>query len=531
MRRVSGLILMLLTAAPAAADVKLHELFTDHGVLQAGRPIQVWGWSNPGEEVSVELHRGKNTVTAPKATADQAGRWSATLPQQPVTGADEEACSLVVKGKNTITLKNILIGEVWICSGQSNMQWRVVESADPQATISKAKDSRLRLYTVPRTASLKPLEHVAPPPGEKAQTTKWYECSPETVPDFSAVAYHFGAHLRSKRNVPVGLIHTSWGGTPAQAWTSKEALDAEPSLMHYHKGLAQALASYDPMKAEKQYQAALEKWKEAAAKAKAEGKKPGAAPRKQAPPAASSSSPSNLYNAMIAPLLQYAIRGAIWYQGESNAGAAYEYRTLFATMIKDWRARWNQGDFPFLFVQLAPYQQPVAAPGESNWAELREAQLLTMKNVPNTGMAVITDVGEANIHPQKKQPVGERLAIAARALAYGEKIEYSGPIYESKKVEGSKVVLTFKHADGLEAKGGELTGFTICGADKKFVNAKAEITGPNTVAVWCDAVSTPTEVRYGWAIFPVVNLWNKAGLPASPFRTDEFPGVTWPKKK
>ena len=230
---------------------------------------------------------------------------------------------------------------------------------------------------------------------------------------------------------------------------------------------------------------------------------------------------------MIAPLLPFAIRGAIWYQGESNAGQSFEYRTLFPAMIKDWRARWNQGDFPFLFVQLAPFGN-----AGGDWPALREAQLLTTKSVPNTAMAVITDVGEeTDIHPKKKQPVGERLAIAARAVAYGEKIEYSGPEYESMKVEGNKVILTFAHfGGGLKAEGESLTGFAVCGDDKKFVPGTAKIVDEKTIEVTSDKVEKPIAVRFGWESFPVVNLWNKAGLPATPFRTDDFQASTQSKK-
>ena len=377
------------------------------------------------------------------------------------------------------------------------------------------------------SASPKPLTAVPPANKQQSQATKWHECGSETVPSFSAVAYFFGKHLRETRKVPVGLIHTSWGGTPAQAWTSREALDAEPALKHYHERLAQAVKNYDPKKADEQHKTATDKWKVDADKAKAAGKSPPRQPQKQPPPALSQYSASTLYNGMIAPLLPFAIRGAIWYQGESNAGQAFEYRTLFPAMIKDWRARWNQGDFPFLFVQLAPFSN-----AGGDWPALREAQLLTTKSVPNTAMAVITDVGEeTDIHPKKKQPVGERLAIAARALAYGEKVEYSGPEFESMKVEGNKVILTFAHiGGGLKAEGESLTGFTVCGDDKKFVPATAKIVGEKTIEVTSDKVEKPIAVRFGWESFPVVNLWNKAGLPATPFRTDDFRTSTQPKQ-
>jgi sialate O-acetylesterase len=237
-----------------------------------------------------------------------------------------------------------------------------------------------------------------------------------------------------------------------------------------------------------------------------------------------------LYNGMIAPLVPYAIRGAIWYQGESNAGRAFQYVRLFPIMIQDWRFAWDEGAFPFLFVQLAPWQKIEKEPQESAWAELREAQLLTALKGPNTGMAVITDVGdEKDIHPRQKEPVGARLALAARAIAYGQKIEFSGPIFDHMTAEGSKAVLTFQHVGGgLVAKGGPLTGFTICGPDKKFVNAQAEIQG-DKVVVWSPHVDQPVAVRYGWANYPVVNLWNTDGLPASPFRSDDFPMITQPK--
>jgi len=388
----------------------------------------------------------------------------------------------------------------------------------------------LRLYTVPKTVALTPRDSVAPPPNPKMQTTKWYECSPESAPNFSAVAYFFGKHLRETRKVPIGLIHTSWGGTPAQSWASREALQSEPALKHYVDSLDAAVQNWDAKKEMENYELALAKWKADVESAKAEGKKPPIQPRKPQPPEKNPNTPSGLYNGMIAPLIPFAIRGAIWYQGESNAGAAYEYRTLFPTMIKDWRRHWSQGEFPFLFVQLAPFTKIVKEPGDSNWAELREAQLFTTTAIPNTAMAVITDVGEENdIHPKKKQPVGQRLAMAARAIAYGEKIEYAGPVFESIKAEGKKAIVTFTHAGGLEARGGELTGFAIAGADKKFHNAKAEITGPNTVAVWSDDVELPIAVRFGWANYPVVNFWNKDGLPASPFRTDDWAVEAKPK--
>jgi sialate O-acetylesterase len=300
---------------------------------------------------------------------------------------------------------------------------------------------------------------------------KWLEANASTIGGFSAVGYYFGRDLQKALDVPVGIIHTSWGGTASEEWTSMKVLDAHPE----HKGKH---------------------------------------PRQ-----------AKLYNGMIAPLIPYAIKGAIWYQGESNAGRAELYRSGFPLMIRNWRDDWKQGDFPFLFVQLAPFA-PNGEQPDPAWARLRDAQLETTRKVKNTAMAVITDVGDkTDIHPKKKEPVGHRLALAAEAIAYGKKVEYSGPEFDKMAVDGNKAVLTFKHlGGGLEAKDGALTGFTVAGEDKEFHPAEAEIKG-DTVVVSSKDVDKPVAVRYGWANYPAVNLWNKAGLPASPFRTDD-----WPKK-
>jgi sialate O-acetylesterase len=441
----------------------------------------------------------------------------------------EAAIKIVVKGKNQIVLKNILVGEVWICSGQSNMQWTVKDSHDPQGVMKDAKDPGLRLYSVPRTTSMTPQTNVPHDKDPKYNFTRWVECDGKNVEYFSAVAYHFGQHLRKTRKVPVGLIHTSWGGTPAESWTSRASLDSVPELRYYHENLSKAIKNYDADKAKQQYQEALKKWEKDSADAKTAGKPAPRRPQMPQVPGTGPWTPSSLYNAMIAPLIPYGIAGAIWYQGESNAGKAYEYRTLFQTMITDWRRNWGQGDFPFLFVQLAPFESG-GPNGAQNWPELREAQFMALA-LPKTGMAVITDVGDAkDIHPKKKQPVGERLALAARALAYGEAIAYSGPVYEAMSVQGNRAILKFAQAaGGLEAKGGKLTGFTIAGADEKFVPADAEIIGPDTIAVSAVGVAKPEAVRFGWSNNPQVNLWNKAGLPATPFRTDTWALLTQPK--
>jgi sialate O-acetylesterase len=491
---------------PVSADVKPHGLFTENMVLQQGTKVPVWGTAEEGETVTVQF-QGQEA----KATTKD-GRWQVELQNLKPGGP----FPMSIAGKNKLEFKNVLVGEVWIASGQSNMEWPLRASSDPEQHAAAAANPHIRLYTVPKRPADKP---------QSAVESSWVECGPQSVMNFSAVAYFFARDLQKSRNVPVGMIHTSWGGTPAEAWTSQPVLARNSQLSHYLEKREQAVASY--ANAVEKYQADLAAYKEAAAKAKEEGKQPPVEPRRPFPPV----TPTSLYNGMIAPLIPYAIKGAIWYQGESNAGRAYEYRSLFPAMIQNWRDDWNQGNFPFLFVQLAPFQRIVTEPQESNWAELREAQLQTTNLCPNTGMAVITDVGhETDIHPKWKEPVGARLALAARALAYGEKVAFSGPVFDSMAVKGNKAVLTFKHAGGgLVAKGDKLTGFTMAGDDRKFHNAQAEIQG-DSVVVSCDQVDRPVAVRFGWANFPVVNLWNKDGLPASPFRTDDFPITTQPKK-
>jgi sialate O-acetylesterase len=419
------------------------------------------------------------------------------------------------------------------------MAMSVKSSGNADQEIADAKYPKIRLFKVANATAEEPQTDVK---GE------WVECTPETVGGFSAAGYFFGRDLFKALGVPVGLIHTNWGGTPAEAWTSREGLEGNPALKAIYQRYKQNLANYPKQKEEwdKTRDARMATWKEAAAKAKAEKKPAPRAPQAPADPAKSPNSPSTLYNGMIAPLVPFGIRGAIWYQGESNAGRAYEYRTLFPAMIADWRKHWAEGDFPFIFVQLANFMARKEQPADSAWAELREAQAMTLA-LPKTGMAVIIDIGEAaNIHPKNKQDVGGRLALAAETVAYGKTIVCSGPIYKSMSIEGDKIRLRFDHVGGglvakgddavivkgpggepeLQAKeGARLTGFAIAGADKKFVWADAKIDG-DSVLVWAKDVPTPVAVRYAWADNPQCNLYNKAGLPASPFRTDQWPGIT-----
>jgi sialate O-acetylesterase len=505
---MAALICLVVAGSRVLAEVKVHGLFTDNMVLQQGMKVPVWGTADKGEKVAVCI-AGQEVQAIAKD-----GKWTVWLKPLEAGGPLE----MTVRGQNTIALKNVLVGEVWVCSGQSNMAMQLNGCANAQDEIAKSANPKLRLFTVERTTSDKPLSAVNTKSG-------WVECGPKTTGGFSAVAYFFGRDLQPALKVPVGLIHTSWGGSPAESWTDRQTLESTPQLERIFPSWHWYMKNEYPKRA-KAYQAKLAKWKQEAARAKAEGKKPPRRPRAPAGPN-SHRRPCSLYNAMIHPLLPYAIRGAIWYQGEANAGRAYEYRTLFPAMITCWRKVWAQGDFPFLLVQLAPFEGKSRTP---TWPELREAQLLTTQKLPKVGMAVITDVGDrADIHPNRKAPVGARLALAARAIAYGEKIVHSGPVYESMKVEGDAIVLSFKHVgSGLMAKSGKLTGFTICGKDRKFVPAQAKIQG-DKVLVSSPTVAEPVAVRFGWENFPVVDFWNKDGLPATPFRTDDFPMITKPK--
>lgn len=503
-----GLLLGLMTflAVMAQAAVKPNGLISDGAVLQQGRRVPIWGTCNPGQKVTVAFQDQMVLTDAPD------GKWIVWLKPLRAGGP----FTMTISGEDTVTVQNLLVGEVYVCSGQSNMEWPLSLAANAQEAIAQSNDPMLRLFTTPYTIADSPQHEVS---------GQWKECGPDTVKNFSAVAYFFGRDLRHALNVPVGLIQSGWGGTPAEAWTRHEALEAEPSLHSILANYDRSVADYQT--ALKAYQDAQDRYKAEADRAKQEGKEP---PKPPSPPGDphNSNSPSVLYNSKIAPLIPYGIRGVIWYQGESNAGRAYEYQTLFPTMIRNWRADWGEGDIPFFFVQLAPFLAIKPEPQESAWAELREAQRLTLR-LPHTGMAVITDVGdEKDIHPRRKEPVGHRLALAALALVYGQHDEYSGPTFDSMRIQGNRAVLRFRHAqEGLVAQGGELTGFTIAGPDHKWVNAHAEIQG-DRVVVSSPEVAHPVAVRFGWADYPVVNLTNRAGLPASPFRTDNFPLTTQP---
>jgi len=475
------------------AEVKLPSFFSDHMVLQREQPIPIWGIASPSENITVNL-ADHNAMS--KANAE--GHWQVILPPMNAGGPYD----LVIKGeKETITLRDVYIGDVWLASGQSNMQWPVAASMNAEKEIKEANYPLIRLLQAPLKWAAQPQWDIE---------CKWQICSPQTIGDFSAVAYFFARELHKHLNIPIGIINSSVGGTPAEAWLSMRTLRSLPEL----KPLLELWDKYDEE---------MEKWNKEREKAKAEGKPE---PTHPTPPFgvdvgwADFWRPAGLFNAMISPFTRFPIKGAIWYQGESNVGRAKEYSVLFPALIEDWRKLWGIGDFSFLFVQLANFMQRYPEPTESGWAELREAQMAALK-LPNTGMAVTIDIGDANdIHPQNKQDVGKRLALAARAIAYGEKIVYSGPMYEKMQIEGNRVRLFFKHTgSGLVCKGAKLLGFAIAGEDKRFRWAEAKIEG-DTVVVWNPEISHPVAVRYAWADNPECNLYNKEGLPAVPFRTD-----------
>jgi sialate O-acetylesterase len=624
------------------ADVKLPGIISDNMILQRNQPNKIWGWAESGEKITVAFN-GKNYP----ATASADGKWMISLPALLAGGPFR----LTVSGKNTINVENVLVGEVWICSGQSNMEWKMKWLGETYKTeMGTAKNDNIRLIDLTNEYDFKPRENAKIQQG-------WTGVSPQSLPEFSAVAYFFAKTLYEKYKIPIGLISSEWGGTVAEAWTSYEGLKDFP---HYRKKFDELKVEFDPAIWESKVAAQQVAWDKALIeKDKANqpwlkeafepqdwkmmnlpgswesqglpdldgivvfrkeilltqadlgkdlalfvaavddidttyfnGVKVGftegytkqrqytipakllksgkniiavkvldtgggggihgepknlrletpdrvlslagdwqyriSVSNKDMPPNPREmnrfpNQPAILYNAMIAPLTHYGIRGAIWYQGESNAAKAYEYRNLFPAMISDWRKQWNQGDFPFLFVQLANFMATTPEPAGSDWAELREAQLMTLK-LPKTGMACIIDIGEAkDIHPKNKLDVGKRLAWQAMQVAYGEKLTASGPIYKSMKTEGDKIRLTFTQTgSGLMSKSGELKQFAIAGADQKFVWANAKIEN-NTVVVWNESVKNPVAVRYAWASNPEgCNLYNKENLPASPFRTDSW---------
>lgn len=641
-------IKLILTVAAIAfsaliskADVGVADIFSDHMVLQRNISVNVWGNADPGEKLFVSFNGQKQTTKA-----DKYGKWSIVLKPMKAGGP----LSMTIRGKNEIVLKDILIGDVWICSGQSNMQMRVAVSNDAEKEIENANYPNIRLFDVPRT--------VSNAPEEKIPNTSWKICSPETIKNFSAAGYFFGRDLQKEINVPIGLIHSSWGGTCVETWTSKASITKVPN----YEQMGARIDAYDKEKIidkkRNELKEALggfpekengmdDKWmlpntdksnwksmklptlwenagysllngivwfshdfnlteeeinknaklhlgkiddsditwingvKVGEMKWGADAERVYKIPEKKLKPGNNNITvrvedtyykggfsskpdklflelgqkkislsgewkfkidtvyanfrvspndvPSLLYNAMINPLIPYGIKGVIWYQGESNTPRSKEYEITFPNMINNWREDWKQGDFPFLFVQLANYKKAKSTPQDDDWAELRETQTKTL-SLKNTGMAVAIDIGEASdIHPKNKQDVGNRLMLSALKVAYGKDIVHSGPIYKSLQIEGDKAIISFDHmGSGLlvKDKHGYINEFEIAGADQKFYWAKATLEG-DKIIVRSDKVIEPVAVRFGWSCNPAdFNLYNKEGLPASPFRTDDWEGVT-----
>jgi sialate O-acetylesterase len=624
-------------------------------VLQREIEIPIWGWASPGERINISI--GDEKI---RTQAYISGKWFVKLPAMEAGGPFD----MIIDGKNEIKFDNVMIGDVWVCSGQSNMEWPVSGSYNAEKEIASANYPSIRLFTVPNKISKEPLNNT--------DSTKWLICNPENIGPFSAVGYFFGRQLSLDLNVPIGLINTTWGGTEAESWTSAQSIEQDPD---FNKELIE-LQNLDIDKTEDQLKEEFKEWHQAFVEIDkgyengvylwasvntdytdwqfmelpafwedhglqeldgvvwfmkeidlpeavaqsgfdlnlgpiddsdivwingnkvgetlniynenrnyhvdpgilASGKnvivvrvedyrggggiygeadqlmieapdfkmsvagtwkyKIGVDKMPDDPPPSTdfgpNSYPTLLFNAMINTLIPFGIKGAIWYQGESNAGRAYQYRRIFPQMITDWRSHWGQGNFPFIFVQLANFMQPKDPPAGSEWAELREAQTLTL-SLPNTGMATIIDIGEADdIHPRNKQDVGKRLALSAYKVAYQKDVVYTGPTFESMKIEGNKVSIKFKNTgSGLVVNDpyGYLKGFTVAGKDSVFHWAKAEIIDDHSVVIFSHEVEAPIAVRYGWADNPHdVNLYNQEGLPANPFRTDDWKGITSGKK-
>ncbi|MCA9424153.1 MAG: sialate O-acetylesterase [Candidatus Omnitrophica bacterium] len=464
----------------AFAEIALPALFGDNMVFQSSKELRVWGWAEPDEEVTVSI-AGETRRTR----ADDNRRWNVTLPPIPDRGPHE----LIVSGSDEVRFRNILIGEVWICAGQSNMEYPLREAVSASSEIPASDLPGLRLFTVGRRVADQPSEQL---------DGQWKVCSPESSADFSAIGYLFGKEIQRTQKVPVGLILTSWGGTPAEAWTPRETLQRIPTQLEAQENWTEVRQrrrfALNPFAIEP----FPDNWK-----------------------------PASLFNGMVAPLIPFSIRGVIWYQGESNANRAFEYRDLFKAMIEGWREEWNSGNFPFLYVQLPSWGPTDDEPGESDWAELREAQAMA-QTLPETAMAVTIDLGETdNVHPKDKREFAHRLALLARRKVYREEIAAYSPQFASMEIEGATVRITLKDAGSRlrTSNDGPVEGFAVAGENRVFYFADARIEG-DEVLVHTNEVPNPAAVRYAWDHHPRCNLVGSSGLPVAPFRTDEWPGRT-----
>lgn len=497
-------------AACVRANVSLPDVISDGMVLQQNQRVPIWGKADPGESVTVRFAAQSKSTTA---AAD--GEWLIKL--DPMK-ANATLATITISGRNTIELRNILVGEVWLVAGQSNMQRLLSETANGETAIAAADHPQIRLFNVSRQVAFK---HAPPPLG------RWQACSPQTVKEFSAAGYYFGVELEKELRVPIGLINASYGGSQAEAWTPVEYLvtsnDLRPTVERtkiWDEERPRVRAEYDE---------AIKKWRAEADKATAAGARPSPSPA--VPDALREYRiAASIYDGMIAPLMPFYIRGAIWYQGESNEARAQQYGVLLPTMIKAWRERWAEGDFPFGIVQLPNYRDPKPEPADEPWSHIREAQRRTVAATPHTGLIVTIDIGEAHdIHPKNKLDVGRRMARWALVDVYGQKVTRSGPMFREARATRSGVIITFDEVGkGLRIRdGNELSEFAIAGEDRKWYWANAKIVGKDTIQVWSTSVKQPIAVRYAFNNNPRnPNLTNETGLPAAPFRTDNWPGPT-----
>lgn len=513
-----------LSAISAEAELKLPAILSDHMVLQRDQPVCIWGWAGAGEEVLVAFAEQTKRTTATKE-----GTWKLMLDPMPASTVGRQLA--VASGSGNIVLKDILVGEVWVCSGQSNMEWSLNRASDANLEILAANYPLIRHCKLPRVAR--------PEPQDDAQTA-WTQCSSDVAASYTAVGYFFGRNLHQTLKVPVGLVNTSWGGTPSEAWTRSSAIEKVEGLKPLMKRWNDNIAAFDQKKVDEEHKKRMDAYEkekkefeteQAKIADKAKRKKwTKRAPSKPRDPAYAHHRPGNIYNGMIHPILNLTFKGAIWYQGESNQSRAYQYRTLFPLMIESWREDFDNGEFPFYFVQIANFRPQSDEPGNSSWAEVREAQAMTLQKVKKTGQACIIDIGMGtDIHPPNKQDVGDRLSRLALHYDYGFKnLVPHGPHYKSHEIKGDKVHVTFDvPGSSLEVYDRQaLKGFAIAGEDKTWHWADAKVTAGNKVEVWHKDVKKPVAVRYGWADNPDCNLFNRVDLPTSPFRTDDWEMVT-----
>jgi sialate O-acetylesterase len=538
------ILTLLLVAAPSGfADLKPASLFQDHMVLQRKTSVPVWGTADPGKDVTVKF--GTQSVSG---KADDKGNWRVELPAMEANATGQ--VMTITSGDKTVTVNDVLVGDVWVCSGQSNMAFAMANDSTSKDELPKSANPNLRLFLVKLKATLVPQTDV---------TGQWALSGPDSAKGFSGVGYYFGKEIAAMENVPVGLIGSYVGGTRAEAWTDVDALESDPDLKKMYGDIAEKSitdaaslnAIHDKWMTDygTAYRAAMADWHRDDYAAKAKGlpdpPKPANPPIPEPPGDGNSAVTSSLFNGMIAPLQPFAIKGVIWYQGESNSGDPL-YAKVFPAMITGWRKGWGQGDFPFLWVQLPNYTTRSPDPNQGGgWSRTREIQADGLK-LPATGMAITIEAGdENNLHPPYKAPVGHRLALAAEHVAYGKDLVYSGPLLDSVKIDGAKAVVTFTEA-GTGLKIGvppvsppkfvppptdHVVGFALAGSDSKFSWADAAITGPDVVTLTSKDVSTPVYVRYAWGSSPEVNLYNSADLPAAPFRTDPVPPTSPPMQK